>query len=128
MSDEDIISTPLTRRRLLAGAASVSAAAGVVAFMPKVVRDAIADVASGNGPGPFDVSKVKHIVFVMQENRSFDHYFGAMSGLRGFSDPNALVFPNGRTASTNRIRRTRLVTSCRSTSTRTPLQRSHCRR
>lgn len=28
----------------------------------------------------------------MQENRSFDHYFGTMSGVRGFSDPDA---PNG---------------------------------
>lgn len=27
---------------------------------------------------------------VMQENRSFDHYFGAMSGVKGFSDPSAL--------------------------------------
>lgn len=33
---------------------------------------------------------------LMQENRSFDHYFGTLSGVRGFSDPDALKLPNGR--------------------------------
>jgi phospholipase C len=32
----------------------------------------------------------------MQENRSFDHYFGTMAGVRGFDDPNALKLPDGR--------------------------------
>ena len=31
----------------------------------------------------------------MQENRSFDHYFGAMPGVRGFNDPHAIKLPNG---------------------------------
>ena len=30
---------------------------------------------------------VEHVVILMQENRSFDHYFGTLSGVRGFSDP-----------------------------------------
>ncbi|HEX8009230.1 MAG TPA: alkaline phosphatase family protein [Trebonia sp.] len=34
------------------------------------------------------LSDVKHIVILTQENRSFDHYFGTLSGVRGFSDPN----------------------------------------
>ena len=34
------------------------------------------------------LSDVKHVVILMQENRSFDHYFGTLSGVRGFSDPN----------------------------------------
>ncbi len=33
------------------------------------------------------VSDVRHVVVLMQENRSFDHYFGAMPGVRGFADP-----------------------------------------
>src|ERR1700733_15603004 len=33
------------------------------------------------------VSEIKHVVVLMQENRSFDHYFGAMPGVRGFGDP-----------------------------------------
>ena len=32
----------------------------------------------------------------MQENRSFDHYFGTLGGVTGFGDPNALVQSNGR--------------------------------
>ncbi|NMK49143.1 phospholipase C, phosphocholine-specific [Achromobacter sp. Bel] len=30
---------------------------------------------------------VRHVVVLMQENRSFDHYFGTMPGVRGFADP-----------------------------------------
>ena len=32
----------------------------------------------------------EHIVVLMQENRSFDHAFGAMRGVRGFNDPRAI--------------------------------------
>ena len=32
------------------------------------------------------LSDIRHIVILMQENRSFDHYFGTLSGVRGFSD------------------------------------------
>ncbi len=37
---------------------------------------------------------VKHVVMLMMENRSFDHYFGTMAGVRGFSDPNVQVNPS----------------------------------
>jgi phospholipase C len=33
------------------------------------------------------LSEIKHVVVLMQENRSFDHYFGTMPGVRGFADP-----------------------------------------
>src|SRR6202789_3933076 len=33
------------------------------------------------------ISEIEHVVVLMQENRSFDHYFGAMPGVRGFSAP-----------------------------------------
>ena len=36
----------------------------------------------------------EHIVFLMQENRSFDHCFGALQGVRGFNDPRAINLPN----------------------------------
>lgn len=32
----------------------------------------------GGGGGTGDITKIEHIVFTMQENRSFDHYFGRM--------------------------------------------------
>ena len=37
---------------------------------------------------------IKHVVMLMQENRSFDHYFGTLAGVRGFDDPNALKMPD----------------------------------
>ena len=33
------------------------------------------------------ISGIEHVVVLMQENRSFDHYFGTMPGVRGFADP-----------------------------------------
>ncbi|MEY9967221.1 phospholipase C [Streptacidiphilus sp. MAP12-16] len=39
---------------------------------------------------------VDHIVVLMQENRSFDHYFGTLRGVRGFGDPRPVVLPNGK--------------------------------
>ncbi|OYP14184.1 phospholipase C, phosphocholine-specific [Streptomyces sp. FBKL.4005] len=41
------------------------------------------------------VEDVEHIVVLMQENRSFDHYFGSLRGVRGFGDPRP-VTQNGR--------------------------------
>ncbi len=43
-----------------------------------------------------DVERVKHIVILTQENVAFDHYFGTLAGVRGFSDPKAIRLPNGR--------------------------------
>lgn len=36
----------------------------------------------------------EHVVFLMQENRSFDHTFGTLQGVRGFNDPRAIRQPN----------------------------------
>jgi len=41
------------------------------------------------------IEDVEHIVILMQENRSFDHYFGTLSGVRGFADPRAVTLPSG---------------------------------
>jgi phospholipase C len=41
------------------------------------------------------IADVEHIVFLMQENRSFDHYFGTMQGVRGFADPHAVRLTSG---------------------------------
>jgi phospholipase C len=38
---------------------------------------------------------VEHIVVLMQENRSFDHYFGVMRGVRGYGDPHPAILPSG---------------------------------
>lgn len=33
------------------------------------------------------IQDVQHVVILMQENRSFDHYFGRFPGVRGYADP-----------------------------------------
>ncbi len=51
----------------------------------------------GNGKGKVkSLDDVEHVVLLMQENRSFDHYFGMLSGVRGFDDPDAFKLDNGR--------------------------------
>ncbi|NPD67430.1 phospholipase C, phosphocholine-specific [Lichenicola cladoniae] len=42
------------------------------------------------------INDVEHIVVLMQENRSFDHYFGTLQGVRGFDDPRAVTLPSGK--------------------------------
>src|SRR5215831_2952606 len=36
------------------------------------------------------IQDVEHIVILMQENRPFDHHFGTLRGVRGYSDPRAV--------------------------------------
>jgi phospholipase C len=82
----------LTRRRLLSGAAGIAAAAGAEMLLPPNVLRALAQAPSKQG----SLRDIKHIVMLMQENRSFDHYFGTMAGVRGFEDTNALMLAGGR--------------------------------
>jgi phospholipase C len=42
------------------------------------------------------IADVEHIVVLMQENRSFDHYFGTMRGVRGYADPHVVKLPSGQ--------------------------------
>src|SRR6185503_17166044 len=53
-----------------------------------------AALAADRPRGGFEA--IEHVVLLMQENRSFDHYFGTMPGVRGFSDPHALKLGTGR--------------------------------
>ncbi|WP_425245512.1 phosphocholine-specific phospholipase C [Streptomyces sp. NEAU-NA10] len=42
------------------------------------------------------IEDVEHIVVLMQENRSFDHYFGKLRGVRGFGDPHPVRLASGK--------------------------------
>jgi phospholipase C len=39
------------------------------------------------------IADVEHVVILMQENRSFDHYFGTLRGVRGFDDTATIQLP-----------------------------------
>ncbi|KAJ5218926.1 non-hemolytic phospholipase C precursor [Penicillium cinerascens] len=54
-------------------------------------------VAAATAVSAASLKDVKHLVFFMQENRAFDHYFGTMAGVRGFADPNVPITENGYT-------------------------------
>lgn len=43
------------------------------------------------------LADVRHVVILMQENRSFDHYFGTLAGVRGFGDRMTIPLRDGRT-------------------------------
>ncbi|MFB7471637.1 phosphocholine-specific phospholipase C [Kitasatospora sp. NPDC056184] len=77
-------------RRTFVGA---TAAAGAAALTGLPGTPAQAAPAPGRLTGT--IKDVKHVVVLMQENRSFDHYFGTLGGVRGFGDKQALQFPDG---------------------------------
>jgi phospholipase C len=41
---------------------------------------------SADPAGTGSLNDIEHVVMLMQENRSFDHYYGTLSGVRGFDD------------------------------------------
>jgi len=86
-------STEITRRRLLGNGARPAAAAFASTLMPPNIRRALA--ASSAAPVG-SLRDVKHVVLLMQENRSFDHYFGTMAGVRGFGDASAIQLSHGK--------------------------------
>src|SRR5581483_8100720 len=85
--------TLLTRRQFLKAGAALGAAGAVgrAALRPGQAR--LIDAALATSSGAFDPAAVKHVVVLMQENRSFDHYFGALAGVHGFRDPYAGRYP-----------------------------------
>jgi len=95
MSKEDSFhnaANKMTRRRMLKYSAGMAATAFATSFMPPNVRRVLAREPKRHA----SLKDIKHVVLLMQENRSFDHYFGTMAGVRGFDDPHALTLPNGR--------------------------------
>ena len=71
----------LDRRRFL----QTGIAAGVAGVGLSTRSGLLPDKAMTHGSHRGSPSDVDHIVILMQENRSFDHYFGTLSGVRGFS-------------------------------------------
>lgn len=79
-----------TRREFIR---NISLFAGGLSFsgaLPTSIQKALSIDAESNTT----FLDAEHIVFLMQENRSFDHCFGSLSGVRGFNDPRALIMHN----------------------------------
>lgn len=80
----------LTRRQLLSSAVGAGVALGGGSLAARALAAAARVRPRGHG-----LDAIEHVVILMQENRSFDHYFGTYSGVRGFSDPHVIHQPGG---------------------------------
>ncbi|PQA55636.1 phosphocholine-specific phospholipase C [Siphonobacter curvatus] len=79
-----------SRRDFLKKAALLSSAAGLAGLLPASIQKAFAiDPEAGT-----TFLDAEHVVILMQENRSFDHTYGTLQGVRGFNDPRAMEQPN----------------------------------
>ncbi|WP_369144093.1 phosphocholine-specific phospholipase C [Streptomyces sp. R44] len=79
----------LNRRRFL----QLTGGAAAFTMLSESIARAAAIPAQGSTG---TIQDIEHIVVLMQENRSFDHYFGAMKGVRGFGDPRPVTLPSGK--------------------------------
>ncbi|KVP88802.1 phospholipase C, phosphocholine-specific [Burkholderia ubonensis] len=85
--------TSSSRRRFLHTVAQSAGAAAALGAFPESIRRALA-IPAARGTGT--IRDVEHIVVFMQENRSFDHYFGHLRGVRGYNDRFPIPLPNGK--------------------------------
>jgi phospholipase C len=82
MDELQTVNEGLTRRETLrrAGAAGVGLTALGGGLEALLAAEAAARPAHGS------LRDIEHVIIFMQENRSFDHYFGTLSGVRGYGD------------------------------------------
>ena len=79
--------SPLSRRALLGTAAAVGTGTALGALPLRPARARAATTGT--------ITDVRHVVILMQENRSFDHYFGTLKGVRGFADRSGILLSGG---------------------------------
>ncbi len=82
----------LNRRKFI----SMSAGAGIATALWGPLLERALAVEAHNASR--SIKDVEHIVILMQENRSFDHYFGTMKGVRGFGDRFPVPLKSGQRA------------------------------
>jgi phospholipase C len=81
--------TGINRRRFMRLAGGTAAASALSTSIARA-----AEIPANRRSGT--VRDVEHVVVLMQENRSFDHYFGTLRGVRGFGDPHPVTLPSGK--------------------------------
>ena len=79
-----------TRRSFIKKASLLGGGASFLRMLPESIQNALAiDPAAGS-----TFWDAEHVVLLMQENRSFDHTYGTLQGVRGYNDPRAIQLPN----------------------------------
>jgi len=79
----------LDRRRFL----QIAGGAAAATMLDQSIARA-ASIPANRATG--SIKDVEHVVVLMQENRSFEHYLGTLRGVRGFGDPHPVTLPSGR--------------------------------
>lgn len=79
---------PINRRGML----SLGAGFSLATLLPSIRRAQAIPARRDSGT----IEDVRHIVVLMQENRSFDHYLGHLSGVRGYGDRHVVRGPGGQ--------------------------------
>jgi phospholipase C len=99
---KDLTMTQLDRRKFMKMMGVTAAGTAGLSTLPPAIQQALA-IAPNRATGT--IKDVEHVVILMQENRSFDHYFGTYNGVRGYTDPrpvrryntpSVLLQPNSR--------------------------------
>jgi phospholipase C len=91
----------LSRRGFLTASAAVLGTGALSGWLADSAAAAANGLGTGSRPGTIPagltgtLADIKHVVVLVQENRSFDHYYGMVPGVRGFGDKQALTFQNG---------------------------------
>lgn len=99
--------------------------AGAAALMTDIAAPVI-EKAYGAGPCSGHLTDIEHIVLLMQENRSYDHYFGTLSGTRGFDDPSPAFQQKGWNPATQQLDPNGITMPFRLDTTRGPLLDGEC--
>ncbi|CAH0995500.1 hypothetical protein EMA8858_01623 [Emticicia aquatica] len=79
-----------SRREFIKKASLLTSGASLMGVLPPSIQKALA-INPTEGSTFWDA---EHVVILMQENRSFDHCYGSLQGVRGFNDPRAITLPN----------------------------------
>ena len=72
----------VSRRGFIAGGMAL----GAGALLEACGGSSVVSKAATTLPAGSDLGAIEHVVLLMLENRSFDHYFGVYPGVRGFDD------------------------------------------
>ncbi|GGA38947.1 phosphocholine-specific phospholipase C [Dyella nitratireducens] len=81
----------MNRRKFLALSIKAAALGATGYALGGTIRPARAASTESTGT----ITDIKHVVILMQENRSFDHYFGTLQGVRGFADKAGITLSGG---------------------------------
>lgn len=82
----------MNRRSFLEKSALMMAGLGTSQFLHPAILKAV-NILPAEGSSFYDA---EHVIILMQENRSFDHAFGSMKGVRGFLDKSSFIKKDGK--------------------------------